>query len=100
MRKTRILDAARYGLVSALCLGAAFPLGAAAEKVAHCGNASGVGVVNGGKGQRESPRPWQTEETDGDAECYGHQADGGAGEKPGGIIAGKKRKPRHEKRDE
>src|SRR6267378_3302747 len=100
MRKTRNLDATRHKLVSAWRLCAPFPLTAVAEPVARRGNGGCVTVVYGGERQRESPRPGESVETDGYAERYCHQADGGAGEKPGGIFAGKKRKPGQEKRDE
>src|SRR5260370_37610511 len=97
MRKTTNLDAARCELVSARRLDAAFPFSAAAEPVARGGNTGGVTVVHGGERQRESPRPGESVEPRRDAERYSHQANGGAGEKPGRIVACEERKPWQEK---
>src|SRR6266403_1113607 len=100
MRKTTNLDAASCELVSAWCLDTTLPLAAATEPVAHGGNASGVTVVRGRDRQSKSPGPRESIKPHRDAERYGHQTDGGAGEEPGGILAGKKRKPGQNKRDE
>src|SRR5260370_97006 len=64
MRKTRNLDAARYELVSTRRLGAAFPLAAAPEPVAHCGKERRVAVENGRDGQCQRPEPRKTIKAD------------------------------------
>src|SRR5260370_42250759 len=77
-----------------------FPPPAAAEPVAHSRNTGRVTVVDGGDWQAESPGPGHGVEPDRDAECYSHQANGSAGEKPGGVFAGEEGKPRQEKGNE
>src|SRR6266849_4814792 len=93
MHKTRNLDAARYELVSARRLRAAFPLAAAAEPVANCRNTRRISIKQGSERQRQCPKPRETVKADGRAVSHGHDGNGRACQQPSRIIQREKTNP-------
>src|SRR6266403_2203835 len=91
---TRNFDASCCCSGSARSLGAAFPLGAAAEPVANGGEEGCVAVERSGEGQGERPKRRAIVELHREEKRHRQEGSGGAAEKPGGIFAGEKKNPR------
>src|SRR5713101_1313887 len=78
---------------SSLGLGAAFPLAAAAEPVAHGGKQCRVAIENGREWQRQRPEPREAVKSDRRAVRRRHYGNGGAREQPSRIIQNEEANP-------
>src|SRR6267378_1863857 len=81
-------------LGSATSLGAAFPLGAAAEPVANGGAECCVTVEGGGERQGQRPKRRTVVELHREEKRHRHERSGGTAEEPGRFFAGEKENPR------
>src|SRR6266446_9499103 len=97
---TRNFDASCCCSGSARSLGAAFPLGAAAEPVANGGEEGCVAVERGGEGRGQRPKRRAVVELHREEKRHRHERSGGAAEEPGWIFAGEKKNPRQPVGDE